>query len=265
MVIAFSVDLEPNKDGSLDGVKEVMSWVDETVPSATLYTTHQIATELPEMLADLSEDHELGVHVHPTEFGHDHDQFAGLPPQRQRSLVVQTRQAICDATGLSTDEMRAFRAGRHSASEATLSVLDDLGFEVDASVHVRYDQYLPGDIRTRQEPFRLDSGMLEIPTTWIRPPLLSRVGLRVFPNRNVTATSTTVRQDDRLCPGTRAMAMVLERAPFVSFYMHPYDGSAYHAELENAGEEYRSRMVSLLSSTPEDDFVTASDVDARMP
>jgi hypothetical protein len=94
MVIAFSVDLEPNKDGSLDGVAEVMSWVDELVPTATLYTTRSIARQRPDMLADLAADHELGVHVHPAEFDHEHDQLADLPPQRQRSLVVQTRRTI---------------------------------------------------------------------------------------------------------------------------------------------------------------------------
>ena len=32
---AFSVDLEPNKDDTLDGIRDAMEWFDETIPRFT--------------------------------------------------------------------------------------------------------------------------------------------------------------------------------------------------------------------------------------
>jgi len=164
MWFAFSVDLEPNKDGSLDGVGRAMEWYAETVPRGTVYTTYRIATELPDLVADLATDHELGVHVHPREFGHDHDQFGDLSRDRQRDLVDRTRHAVADAAALDIDDVTVFRAGRHSATTTTLSVLADLGFEVDASAHVNYD-WLPESIGSATDPLVLDNGLVELPTS----------------------------------------------------------------------------------------------------
>lgn len=141
--LAFSVDLEPNKDGTLTGIEKAMAWFDETVPRGTVYTTYRIATELPDVVAALAVDNEIGVHVHPREFGHDHDQLAELSTDRQRGLIRRTRAAVAEAASMRSDDIVSFRAGRHSASEATFAVLADLGFTVDASINVRYTEYLP--------------------------------------------------------------------------------------------------------------------------
>jgi hypothetical protein len=259
---ALSVDLEPNKDDTMDGVRDAMEWFDQTVPRGTIFATHRIATEMPDLLAMLAEPHEIGVHVHPREFGHERDQLAELDAARQREVISETRGAVADAVGVDASEITVFRAGRHSASEATLDVLAGLGFDVDASINVRYTDYLPASLTERRGPFSTDAGLLELPTTYVRPSPLSLAGLRVFPQRTVTATANTLRTDSRGCTGLRALRTVFERATSgVSMYMHPYDGTDYHGSLENSGRVFRRRAESLLQELEGDlRFVTASNL-----
>lgn len=257
--LAFSVDLEPNKDGTFDGVAESMNWYDEVIPRGTVYITHRVATDRPEVVAALADAHEIGVHVHPAEFGYDADDLAALSRDRQRELITETRDAVADAAGLRTADLTAFRAGRHKASPVTLEVLADLGFRVDASVHVRYREYMPAETADRAAPFIHESGLLELPTTYGRPRLPSHVWLRTAPGGHVTATANTLRTDRRGCSGLRALRWLLERTEVVvSMYMHPYDATGYEG-LENDGEVFRERLEALLSST-DSEFVTASDV-----
>lgn len=245
--IAFSVDLEPNKDDSLTGIREAMEWYDETVPRGTVYTTYRIATELPDVVAMLADNHEIGVHIHPREFGHEHDQFAELSAERQKELIQTTRQKLVDVTSLQRENIVSFRAGRHSVSEETFDVLSDLGFEVDASINVRYTDYLPRSLTKMNKPFYFDNGLLEVPTTYYRPSFFSRVGLSVFPQRNVTATASTLRTDTWLCSGMDAMSVLISSVGRISMYMHPYDATNYHINLKNNGTEFRERFNQLRS------------------
>ncbi|MDB2274164.1 polysaccharide deacetylase family protein [Halorubrum ezzemoulense] len=257
--IAFSVDLEPNKDDSLTGIREAMEWYDETVPRGTIYTTYRIATELPDVVAMLADNHEIGVHVHPREFEHEHDQFARLSAERQKELIQTTREKLVDVTSLGIEDIVSFRAGRHSANKETFDVLSDLGFQVDASINVRYTNYLPDSLTKMNEPFHLDNGLLEIPTTYYRPSLLSCVGLRVFPQRNVTATASTLRTDTWFCSGTDAMSSLISSVDRISMYMHPYDATNHHINLKNNGTEFRERFNQLRSQI-DLRFETADDV-----
>jgi hypothetical protein len=260
--LAFSVDLEPNKDDTLDGVEEAMAWFDRTVPRGTVYATHRIATALPGVVADLAVDNEIAVHVHPREFGHDHDQLAELPPDRQRELIRTTRTALAEAASINPEDVVSFRAGRHSASEATLDVLADLGFEVDASVNVRYTDYLPSSLTRAREPFSLENGLLEVPTSYYRPSIFSRVGLRVFPQRELTATASSLRADSPVCSGLLSMRALFSAVDEgVSMYMHPYDATDHHADLENGGATFRRRVGELLAETgPGWRYVSANDL-----
>lgn len=255
--VAFSVDLEPNKDGSLDGVSEAMEWYDDVVPRGTAFVTHRVATESPAVVGDLAADHEIGVHVHPREFGHDHDQLAELDPDRQRELVQRTRSALRDVVD---KPVNSFRAGRHSLSLDTLSVLADLGFETDASVNVRYRDYLPADVTDRDAPFEFDDGIVEVPTSYTVPSLLSLPGLRAFPGETVTATANTLRTDARFCSGLQAVRAVFADVDVVSMYMHPYDATDHHADPENSGHVFRERVETLLEPVDRSAFVVASDL-----
>lgn len=112
--LAFSVDLEPNKDGTFAGVADAMTWFDNVVPNGTVFSTYSIAVEQPGLLAKLASAHEIGVHIHPREFGHEHDQFAELSRTRQREILSTSREAIAEASGLRESQIVSFRAGRHS-------------------------------------------------------------------------------------------------------------------------------------------------------
>lgn len=248
--VAFSVDLEPNKDGTLDGVRRAMEWFDRTVPRGTVFTTYRIATELPDLVGDLAGSHEVGVHVHPREFGHDHDQLARLPPERQEQLIENTRTAVADAVDVDEAVIRSFRAGRHSASEETIDVLRQLDFGVDASVHVRYDEFLPASVTRRRNPFWWD-GVVEVPTTYATPPLSIRCAVRSLTAGEIPATASTLRTDALFCTGERVIRQLLSQVAVVSMYMHPYDATDYHEPLENAGPTFRSRVRRLVSDIEE--------------
>lgn len=258
--IAFSADLEPNKDGSLDGITEAMDWYTGVVPRGTVYTTYRIATECPEIVERLAGDHEIGVHVHPREFGHENDDLAALPRERQRHLVVKTREVVAGAAGLNPDKITAFRAGRHLAGPNTLAVLNDLGFTLDASVNVRYQDHLPNAVTERSTAFRHDSGLIELPTTYAEPPLFSRVGLRAGVGGNITATAHELRSDRRFCSGLIALSWLFEVTDgVISMYMHPYDATSYHTELTNNGDTFRTRLK-LLFDKLDSRYLSASDL-----
>jgi len=249
--VLFSVDLEPNKDGTMDGVRDAMEWFDETVPQGTVFATHRIATEVPELLGMLAESHEIGVHVHPREFGHDHDQLAELPLTRQQELIKRTRAAVTDAVG---DEPVSFRAGRHSASRETFDVLTELGFVVDASINARYDEYLSRTLTKRSKPFEID-GLFEVPVTYGTLPILSTCCFRALVERPVTATAATLRADRWGCSGTSVLFSLATDADVLSFYMHPYDATDYHS-LENDAGVYRRRAETLISQLSEWSFMS---------
>ncbi|AGN00942.1 hypothetical protein L593_04965 [Salinarchaeum sp. Harcht-Bsk1] len=229
-----------------------MDWFSNTIPQGTVFTTHRIATEIPGLISELADQHEIGVHVHPKEFGYDHDQLAELPPNVQSEVISSTRGAIADAIGVDPDSIRSFRAGRHSASEATIEILRDLGFLVDASVNMRYTQHLPSSITQRSKPFNWD-GIFEIPTTFDKIPLFSRYGLR----GTVTATANTLKTDRLLCSGTKAIKYLLSATDFVSFYMHPFDAISNNNQ---GGAEFRQRVERLFSTSDDKiQYITASE------
>lgn len=256
---AFSVDLEPNKDDSLDGIRDAMEWFDEVVDQGTVFTTHEIATELPDVITELVPTHEIGVHVHPREFGHSHDKLAMLPIERQRELIKTTRTKLTEVTGV---KPVSFRAGRHSASRETLAVVSDLGFGVDASINIRYDEHFTADHRERTEPFAIE-GIIEAPVSHGTLPLVSQCGVRSVVERPVTATASTLRTDRLGCSGLDAIEHVLANVSVGSFYMHPYDATDYHTSLSNTGDTFRDRVERLLTLSNTKTQISINDLRAR--
>jgi hypothetical protein len=101
--------------------------------------------------------------------------------------------------------------------------------------------------------------LVELPTTYGEPPLLSRVGFRTAFGGNVTATAHELRSDRRGCSGLRALSWLFDATPTpVSMYMHPYDATS-HEGLENDGDPFRDRLKTLIHRTNRS-FVTASDI-----
>lgn len=255
--VVFSVDLEPNMDGTLDEIKSVMNWFERTVPRGTVFTTYRIATEMTGLVSELSESYEIGVHVHPQEFGYEHDQLARLPSEQQQTLIVETRQAIADAVECNPEGITSFRAGRHSASEITIGILRDLQFNVDASVNVQYKDYMLPSVRRRSEPFEWD-GILELPTSYAKLPIVSRCGLRRLFVGPLTANASTLKSDKWGCSGLRATSDILRTAEVGSFYFHPYDASGY-SDPGNAGDKFRRRFERLMAEF-QNEAVTASEL-----
>lgn len=253
--VAFSVDLEPNMDDTMNGIHDAMAWFDRTVPYGTVFATYRIADEVPDLISDLAASHEIGVHIHPREFGHDHDQLAELSIDRQRELITRTRAALADITG---SKPISFRAGRHSVSRETLAILADLGFDVDASINIRYNNYLPDHLTTQSKPFTYE-GLTEVPVTYGTLPLSSMCGIRALAERPITATAASLRADRWGCSGLLAVEHVLDTATIGSFYMHPYDATDHH-DLENCGETYRRRAQKLIDRLHDTTFITIGDI-----
>lgn len=260
--IAFSVDLEPNLDGTLNGVKEAMEWYDDTVPTGTIFTTHTVVKELPDMIRGLADNHEIGVHVHPNEFDFDHDKFAKLPIREQTSLIKKTRNKIESECDINAESITSFRAGRHSIDRNTFEVLSSLGFTTDASINIEYGEKIDDSVVDIDSPTPLYDGILEIPTTYTVPRLFSGLGIRALPRRTITATSSTVRIDRRGLSGSEALREIWSQTDSgFSFYMHPHDASGYHTHLENNGETFRNRIEEFLQGIREGtNFVQMSEI-----
>jgi hypothetical protein len=254
--LAFSVDLEPNKDNSLEDIGKAMEWFDKTIPRGTIFTTFRIAKEMPDLVSKLSKSNEIGVHVHPKEFGYEHDKLAELGKRRQRELIDQTRMAITQCTA---QELTTFRAGRHSINSDTIEILPSLGFELDASININYNYSLPNDIVTHKSPFILNNGIVEVPTTYIEPCLASLTGIRAFPSGAITATSSTLRNDLRGCSGVRAIESIFYKSEIISMYMHPYDATVYDNNIVGGGEQFRRRIEDIICES-DFKFVTMSEV-----
>lgn len=255
--LAMSVDLEPNADGSLDGIADAMDWYDELVDRSTIYTTYRIATELPGLVSELAESHEIGVHVHPVEFGFDHDGFANLRRDDKSRTVSETRDALLSVAGV--DAVRSFRAGRHSVDDETLDVLQRNGFDVDASINVNYGGV--ERLMTQRQPCTVTTNFVEIPVSYYEPRWLSKQGLDKVLRRNryVTATASTLRTDTFVSTGVELLEPLFHDPDLdtISMYLHPYDVSG-HSARGGIGNACRNRFEKVFGWT--DEFVTASDV-----
>lgn len=115
-------------------------------------------------------------------------------------------------------------------------------------------------LTNRQEPFALESGLFEITTTYTRPPLSSLLSLRLFPNRELTATGNTLRSDRWGCSGLHAFLWLRDAMSRFSMYIHPYDANTYHETLPNNGMVFRERVERLLGPAESSAFVSASNL-----
>jgi peptidoglycan/xylan/chitin deacetylase (PgdA/CDA1 family) len=208
----------------------------------------------------LADNHEIGVHVHPKEFGYEHDRLARLNPVQQQNLIRETRTSVANAADLPEDEIISFRAGRHSIGQTTWRILAEEGFETDASVNVQYEEKVPKRARKKCGVFKLPNDLVEIPISWYKPPLFSLPGLWSFPQRTVTATSSTIRIDRRGCTGYDAFQwLVTNLNTNLSTYLHPHDATDYHKNLDNNGKVFRKRFEKLVHNL-DCEQVTASQI-----
>ena len=139
----------------------------------------------------------VGAHLHPwvnppyTEDVTSRNSFTcNLDPSLQRAKLQALASAIAAAFG---EAPRIFKAGRYGLGAATVTILEDLGFEIDNSVSPRFDfraHHGPSFAEFDTTPFFLTERLLEIPCTvdyigWLGPlrPVAHRIGSTPFLER----------------------------------------------------------------------------------
>jgi hypothetical protein len=115
---------------------------------------------------------EIGAHLHPwvnppfDEPLLPENSFTGnLHPELQAAKIGVLSDAIWSAFGI---RPRLFKAGRYGLGRATVGILDEKGFEIDASVCPRFDfsaESGPSFAAMDSSPYLLTSRLIEIPCT----------------------------------------------------------------------------------------------------
>lgn len=255
--LALSIDLEPNPDGTISDVPEIMRWYDNLVQGSTIYTTYKIATEIPQIVAELSRSHEIGMHVHPKEFGYEHDDFTKLSYENKRKIISTTMEELLSIRGV--DSVDSFRAGRHCIDDDTLNLIREEGFSVDASYNINYGGAKNIDSK---HPVLLSNNLVELPVSYYEPRWLSKQGLNKIlrKNRFITATASTLRSDTRISNGVELLKPLFtdSEIDIVSMYLHPYDLSDNSTNIKNSGAECRARLKHIIKES--DSIVSAYEI-----
>ncbi|MGH7006629.1 MAG: WalW protein, partial [Alphaproteobacteria bacterium] len=125
------------------------------------------------LLAFRAEDRcQIGAHIHPWVNPPYEEAVSGpnsfilnLAPALQRSKLTELQAAIAERLG--TPPV-SFKAGRYGLGRDTVSILDDLGFEIDWSISPAMDfreSGGPSFVDFDANPFFLTRELLEIPCT----------------------------------------------------------------------------------------------------
>lgn len=130
----------------------------------TFFLCGEVAENCSHLFSDLK-DHLIGVHTHP--FTH-RDIFRGSSPNdreedylasynydQQKHMISRDYHLIKENLNI---DCSIFRAGKHSVNNSTFKALDDLGFNIDCSLHPPFQ--LVG-----WQPFKIkNTSLWEIPT-----------------------------------------------------------------------------------------------------
>ena len=151
--IAFTVDVEHDVPSTLstwrgleEGLPLLLDLLSKYEIPATFFVTGQAAERFPELIREISLNHEVGCH------GYEHERFDKISAKEQLRRIGLATKILTEVTGQRVLGFRApnFRPGTH-----TLPALKRLGYLYDAS-NACY--------RIGPDPARF--GLVEIRNTW---------------------------------------------------------------------------------------------------
>ncbi|UCH88101.1 MAG: polysaccharide deacetylase family protein [Thermoplasmata archaeon] len=123
----LEVDCPPFNDstrGITEGLPKILAMLDKYDIRATFFVVGNIAEKYPEIIKDLSQKHEVGSH------GYHHESFNEMDKTKMGALNKSKKLL----EKITETEVLGFRAPYLRVCNELYTVLDDLGFEYDASM-----------------------------------------------------------------------------------------------------------------------------------
>ncbi|MFQ5891265.1 MAG: polysaccharide deacetylase family protein, partial [Candidatus Methanofastidiosia archaeon] len=111
--------------GVEEGVPLILELLERYEVRATFFVTGEVMERYPEVISKILQNHEVGLH------GMFHEDFTLLEKGEKRKRILMAQDAL---EGLS-ERAYSFRAPGHSADTELLNILEELGFNVEASAH----------------------------------------------------------------------------------------------------------------------------------
>lgn len=159
--VTFAVDVEQDAPPFLNtwmGVENGLPLLLELLAKhgvrATFFVTGQASEKFPELIAEISREHEVGCH------GYEHERFDALGAGEQLKRIKRATEILTEVTG---QRPLGFRAPNFRPSVPTFAALERLGYVYDAS-NARY-KIGPGPSRFKlvEIPNTLPSSFLRLP------------------------------------------------------------------------------------------------------
>jgi peptidoglycan/xylan/chitin deacetylase (PgdA/CDA1 family) len=169
--VALTIDVEQDVPpylttwrGIEDGLPKLLDLLAKHDVRATFFVTGQAAEKFPNLIKEISREHEVGCH------GYEHERFDKIDAQEQFRRIEKATKVLNEIIG---QRILGFRAPNFRPGSHTFVALKQIGYFYDAS-NALY--------RNGRDPAR--HGLMEIQNTWpssfLRlPPILSKRALRL--------------------------------------------------------------------------------------
>jgi len=150
--IALTIDVEQDAppflgtwQGMAEGLPLLLRTLDKYDVQATFFVTGFAAEKFPQLVANISQGHEVSCH------GYEHERFDMLVAEEQKKRIEKATEILRKLTG---KKPPGFRSPNFKLGTETLAILEEMGYLYDAS----RASYKPGGRRSR-------SSLVEIPNT----------------------------------------------------------------------------------------------------
>ena len=119
--VLLSFDTEP-----VDGETplEIVEVLNAYGVEATFFVTGEYAHTYPEIVKSLAQDHEIGCHTY------SHKKLTTLSKKEKREEIVRCKETVSEVVG---GEIKGFRAPWHRIDLESMMILEEEGFDYDAS------------------------------------------------------------------------------------------------------------------------------------
>jgi len=169
--VALTIDVEQDAPPFLDtwrGIERGLPLMLELLAKhdvpATFFVTGTAAERFPELIAEISQRHEVSCH------GYEHERFDALAVEEQRRRIEKATEILHKVTGTRPP---GFRAPNFKLTAQTLAILEQIGYIYDAS-KATYKSF------PRRSCFSLVEIPNTLPSSFLRlPTWLSRQVLRL--------------------------------------------------------------------------------------
>lgn len=192
----------------LDGLTYLLDALKDTGHTGTFFTVSEIAESLPERVARIADRNELASHTHT------HRHLTGLPADRRRRELTESKELLEDVSGTA---VTGFRAPSFDVADDHFECLAAAGYEYDSSIVPC--RSIPGWYGGEYDTHR------PVPASAVdsrAPDTLAEVPVAVMPGLRLPLTGTWIRFF-----GVRytllGMRLLARRGIAPVLYVHPWE------------------------------------------